>query len=212
MPGTVDTGNHCDDCTTPITLPFPVYIYGTPYTSANVDSNGTIQFTTSGSTFTNVCLPGPSHGRSFFPYWDDLYTLNEGYGIYTTTTGSAPNRVFYIEWRAQYFPGTGNANFEFVYEENNQVLKTIYGDTTNAGSSSTEGVQDTGSGIFDQYGCNGAGGAISNGLGVKYTPEGGGPPRHHHRLHHLHQAGHRALPIRARTSATPSPTWARCCT
>ena len=98
--------------------------------------------------------------------------MNSGYGIYTTTTGSAPNRVFYIEWRAQYFPGTGNANFEFVYNENNQVLKTIYGDTTNLGSSSTEGVQDTGAGIFDQYGCNGAGGAISNGLAVKYTPAG----------------------------------------
>ena len=114
VPGTTDTGNHCDDCTTPITLPFPVYIYGTPYTSANVDSNGTIQFTTAGSTFTNVCLPGPSHGRAFFPYWDDLYTLNDTYGIYTTTTGSAPNRIFYSEWRAQYFPGSGNANFEFV--------------------------------------------------------------------------------------------------
>ena len=65
VPGTVDTGNHCDDCTTPITLPFPVYIYGTPYTSANVDSNGTIQFTTSGSTLrTSACRGRATDGRS----------------------------------------------------------------------------------------------------------------------------------------------------
>ena len=30
VPGTTDTGNHCDDCTTPITLPFPVCVYGIP--------------------------------------------------------------------------------------------------------------------------------------------------------------------------------------
>ena len=28
IPGTADIGNHCDDCTTPITLPFPVTLYG----------------------------------------------------------------------------------------------------------------------------------------------------------------------------------------
>ena len=32
-PGDTDTGNHCDDCTTPITLPFPVSVYGTTFTS-----------------------------------------------------------------------------------------------------------------------------------------------------------------------------------
>ena len=177
MPGVTDTGNHCDDCMTSITLPFPVYVYGTAYTTASVDSNGTLQFTTNASAYSNACLPGASLGRAFFPYWDDLYTLNSGYGIFTTTTGSAPNRIFYIEWRAQYYPGSGTANFEFSYNEANRVLKTIYGTTTNGGSSSTEGVQDAGTGtLFDQYGCNGAGGAISSGLAVVYTPPGGPPP------------------------------------
>ena len=30
MPGTTDTGNHGDDISTVISLPFPVSIYGTP--------------------------------------------------------------------------------------------------------------------------------------------------------------------------------------
>ena len=37
---TNDIGNHCDDCVTPLNLPFPVTVYGTPRTTANVGSNG----------------------------------------------------------------------------------------------------------------------------------------------------------------------------
>src|SRR5437763_12872784 len=100
-PGVTDTGNHCDECTTPIAFPFTVYVYGFPYSTAYVDSNGTIQFTSNGSIPLPVCLPSANHGRTLFPFWNDLYTLNTGYGIYTATTGTSPNRRFYVEWRAQ---------------------------------------------------------------------------------------------------------------
>src|SRR5439155_19615680 len=141
-----------------------------------VHSNGNIQFTSGTSAYGNTCLPYSAFGRTFFPYWTDLYTVNSGYGVYTTTTGVAPNRVFYVEWRAQYYPGTGTANFEAVFNENNQVLKTIYGNTTKAGTSSTEGVQQTETGLFAQYGCEGAGGTDSPGLAGIWTPSGGPPP------------------------------------
>src|SRR5205085_9635075 len=36
VPGTTDTGNHCDDCTTGITFPFPVTLYAQAFTSATV--------------------------------------------------------------------------------------------------------------------------------------------------------------------------------
>src|SRR5205807_2315597 len=42
--GTVDSGNHCDACTVPITLPFPFKLYGQTFTTANIDDNGTLQF------------------------------------------------------------------------------------------------------------------------------------------------------------------------
>jgi len=48
IPGTTDIGNHCDDCTTTISLPFPVPIYGDSYSSVIVSSNGNLQFTTDG--------------------------------------------------------------------------------------------------------------------------------------------------------------------
>ena len=44
VPGTTDTGNHADDGTTPITLPFSYTLYDQTFTAANVDSNGTFQF------------------------------------------------------------------------------------------------------------------------------------------------------------------------
>ncbi len=43
IPGTLDIGNHCDDCATPVTFPFPVTLYGQTYTSGNVISNGNLQ-------------------------------------------------------------------------------------------------------------------------------------------------------------------------
>ena len=35
-PGTTDTGNHCDDCSTLVTFPFPVSVYGQTFNTANV--------------------------------------------------------------------------------------------------------------------------------------------------------------------------------
>lgn len=67
VPGTVDTGNHCDDCTTPVDFPFTVYVYGHPYTSAVVESNGTIQLTGDTSVFNNTCLPSENTGGHSSP-------------------------------------------------------------------------------------------------------------------------------------------------
>ena len=60
---------------------------------------------TTDTTFTNQCLPWSGHNYTIFPYWDDLYLVNSGFGIFTSVSGTAPNRIFNIEWRAQYFPG-----------------------------------------------------------------------------------------------------------
>ena len=54
--GGTDIGNHCDDCTTDITLPFPVSVYGNPpVTAVAVGSDGDIHF------------PGPFNKLFYFP-------------------------------------------------------------------------------------------------------------------------------------------------
>src|SRR5205085_5052196 len=66
-------------------------------------------------------LPISFAGPTIFLMWDDLYTLGTaaGQGIFTTTTGTAPNRKFIVEWRAQDCCSTAAAahNFEAIFSE-----------------------------------------------------------------------------------------------
>jgi hypothetical protein len=162
VPGTTDVGNHGDDTVTNVVLPFSYSLYNQAFTSVNLSSNGNAQFTTTDTTFTNNCLPWTSHDYTIYPYWDDLYLVNSGFGIFTSTTGSFPNRIFNIEWRSQYFPGSGNANFELRLYEGQERFDVIYGSVSGGNTSATAGVQRN-DGIFTQYFCDGSGGAASGG-------------------------------------------------
>src|SRR5262249_11302060 len=150
-----DIGNHGDDVTTAISLPFVYSLYGVPFSSVNVVSNGNLQFNSASTAFTNTCLPTAAFNYAIFSHWDDLRTdaqpncaLYPGglCGVFTAVTGTAPNRRFVIEWRATYFTGGQIANFEAVLYENGQWFDLIYGTLSGGGSSATVGVQrDTGS-------------------------------------------------------------------
>ncbi len=181
VPGTTDSGNHGDDQVTSVPLPFPYTACGATTNSINVSSNGNAQFNTSDSAFTNVCLPWTGHDCSIFPYWDDLRTdSNSGCssfpggscGVYTSVTGSAPNRIFNIEWRAVYFadPST-TANFELRLYEGQNRFDVVYGDTAAGNTSATAGVQNNDT-CFAQYFCNGDGGPPAGGwtVGPAGTP------------------------------------------
>jgi hypothetical protein len=181
VPGTTDTGNHTDDGTTFVSLPFSYTLYDQTYTGINVDSDGTAQFVGPISQFGNTCLPWTTHTDVVFPYWDDLrtdagtWTCTPGpCGIFTSVSGSAPNRIFNIEWRAVYYnagSGSGNANFELRLYEGQSRFDVIYGTVTNGNTSATAGVQrdDT---CFNQYFCSGSGGPATGGwsLGPVGTP------------------------------------------
>jgi hypothetical protein len=162
VPGSTDIGNHGDDEVTTIALPFPYSLYDQTFNSINLSSNGNAQFTTTDATFTNQCLPWTTHDYTIFPYWDDLYLVNGGFGIFTSVSGTAPNRIFNIEWRAQYFPGSGSANFELRLYEGQTRFDVIYGQVDNGNTSATAGVQKNDT-DFDQYFCDGSGAAATGG-------------------------------------------------
>ncbi len=172
VPGTTDIGNHCDDCASPIALPFNVVLYGTTYTAGTMiqaSSNGSLDFVGSAAPFGDQCpLPDTRIDRSILPFQDDGYTINSGYGIFTSVTGTAPNRNFNIEWRNQYFPGSGNANYEVVLHENTACFDIIYGATDTMGSTEESGVQKSAAGPATQFSCNTA--TLTNGLKVTYCP------------------------------------------
>jgi len=192
VPGTtLVPGSSCDDCSNPVTIPFTFSFYGQPFTTANVISNGNLQFSSADTTFTNTCLPYAAGNNVIAPHWDDMLLTGAGQGIFTSTTGSAPNRIFNIEWTGGYFSGGGTADFEVrLYEGTNQI-DFVYGTVTQGGSSATVGIQRGTGTTFDQFACNTAG-TITSGLKVTYAPTTCGTPS--------------PSPSVSPSPATPSPT------
>jgi hypothetical protein len=168
VPGTADIGNHCDDCTTTISLPFPVLFYDHVFTSANVQTDGTLQFTSNGG-FLYGCIPDASVADVIAPYWTDLWTIGtaNGQGIFTSISGTAPNRIFNIEWRAGMCCGDGppTENFEVRLYENQDRIDVIYGTLSEFGFQQGIGVQrDTGMCHYTAVSC----GAVPA-AGTQYT-------------------------------------------
>ncbi len=183
VPGVDDIGNHGSTGTTAITLPFAFNFYGVPRTTANVSVNGTLQFNSNSGAFTNTCLPTASFSDAILPYWDGLNTTTGitttiTPGIYTSISGSTPNRIFNVEWRTCVFetPGTtcnrGLAIFELRLYENptpySSRFDVIYDTVESGGGFATVGVQ-RGAGIsYSQYSCNTA--DLSSGLQLTFRP------------------------------------------
>ena len=163
-----DLGVHCDDCTGPVTFPFPVSFYGMTFNSGVVSSNGNLQFI-GNDTYLGVACPLPDPGlvAALLPYQDDLHTGDAGEGIFSVTTGTAPNRTFYVEWRTHYFGRSGTANFEIAFYENQSFFDVFYGVTVDNGSFEESGVQRSAVGPATTFSCNQA--TLTNGLKVRYN-------------------------------------------
>jgi len=173
--GTVDIGSHCDDCNVPVSLPFAVTFYDQSFTTVNVDSNGNMGFIAADDTFTNTCLPDAIANYAIFPHWDDLCTGPCGTstcascGIFSSVSGTAPNRIFNLEWRANYYNTNTSINFEVRLYENSATrqIDVVYGVLNGTGSSATVGVQKGTGALFTQFECNTGG--LSNGLLLTFT-------------------------------------------
>lgn len=183
-PGSVDVGNHCDDCTTPITLPFTFYLYDRPFNTAVVSSNGNLQFGSNSDDYAPVCLPASNMSFALFPYWADICTGNcpdpcVGCGIYTSVSGAANSRIFNIEWRTNH-PSNGSlrANFEIRLYETASPGQTpgridfVYGRVDQQGSHSTVGVQGSAGDVryMTQYECLGSPVGVDEGLLISLAP------------------------------------------
>jgi hypothetical protein len=173
VPGTTLVPNsNCNDCIAPMVLPFPVQFYNQTFTQARASSNGNLQFTSTSSLPFNSCLPNATYNNVIYGYWDDLFLdclTGDGCGIYTSISGTAPNRIFNIEWRAiRNEPPVVNIKFEIrLYENSNGRFDIVYGRVDNPGDTATVGVQrDTGS-RFTQYSCNTS--VLSQGLKLTFT-------------------------------------------
>jgi hypothetical protein len=175
VPGDTNIGSDCDDCDTQVALPFPFTLYDQTYTAVNVSSNGRLDFVVPNEPggYITSCLPAPPnqgpYDFSIFGSWQDLMTISNNpgcsafpggtCGIFTSVTGSAPDRIFNIEWRTVLFGDVNSAvNTEVRLYENSQSLRfdVVYGAINTSGASQTwvGGVQgNSGAGFFTQDFC-----------------------------------------------------------
>ncbi|WP_437925629.1 PKD domain-containing protein [Sorangium sp. So ce291] len=142
-----------DDCTTSVTLPFTFDYYGTPRTSVDISSNGTLGFPSSGS-YSNSCSLEP---QTIAPFWDDLYPPAGG-GVRYETLGSAPARRFVVQWNvARYGGGSSLYDVRAVLFEGSNDIRFCYADTTaedpsvDNGASATAGISGSSDSLL--YSC-----------------------------------------------------------
>ena len=63
-----------DDAAAPTNLPFPFLFYGQTYNSAQLATNGFLNFIASSTAFSNSAIPSPAlPNAAMYPYWDDLF-------------------------------------------------------------------------------------------------------------------------------------------
>ncbi|MEM8583975.1 MAG: T9SS type A sorting domain-containing protein [Bacteroidota bacterium] len=154
-------------------IPFDFAYYGTTYTAPvniRIGSNGGVLLnaTTGDVPFTNVALPA-GNGPALYPLWEDLI---QGPGdIFTEVQGTAPTRVFIIQWNMYQFLGNTNIiQFQVQLEEStHRILYSLLdiesdaSDDDNFGGSATIGI-DAGDNINAvQYSFNQA---LQNNLGI----------------------------------------------
>ena len=190
MPGVDDIGLNCDDCGRDVALPFPVTLYGQSFTTAHVGSNGHCTFGTSNDTFQITCPPpfgGGGTTKVLAPYWVDQ-TVFQPNGVFTTTTGSAPNRVFYIEWRSVYFGSPVALNYEIAFFENGTPAFEYIYNTINPASTGNDSQLVVGQkfdeNCFTMFGCDTTGGGsppVSSGQALMAIPARHAPDRNKHR-------------------------------
>lgn len=169
VPGDTDIGNHCEDCVTTLELPFSYTLYDQSFTSVTVSSNGALQFVSQIEDGGSSCLPYQRFSYAILPLWGDLNT-NTG-GVFTSISGAAPNRIFNIEWRGQFFDGS-EAHFEVRLYEGETRFEIIYGNVAGNGANETIGVQKNLGDSYTHYSCLGST-QINAGTSLMFTLNAG---------------------------------------
>ena len=166
-----------DDDYFDLSLPFTFTFYGIPYTTVSVNSNGGLGFGGGDYlSFSNQCGPSSSFDLAAL-FWDDLNPASlSSTGIYHGVSGTAPNRIYVIEWWSiQNYADTGNFSGEIKLFENDSSIEFHYFDVDLGSSSYSNGASATvglAAGSFSQLqvSCNSP--AISSSYAIRFEGPG----------------------------------------
>ena len=172
--GDTNVGLVADDDAAPIELPFRGVLYGAGYTEAYASSNGHLTFTSPSAAFDNTQIPDRAEpNAAIYPFWDDL-VMDEDSGLYTGTSGSAPDRTFVVEWRNALILASDSGarvDAEVVLHENGDIVlnwrNIDENDPLERGASATVGIENADGTDALQYIYNSP--VLSNGQSVRFT-------------------------------------------
>lgn len=143
--GTTDVPLSGDEDVRSIALPFPVKLYGVPYSSASVTTNGLINFLAPRTgDFENTALPSAAEPNGIVaPYWTDL-TLDKKASVQTATTGNKGSRKFAVVWNKALLvsDGTSRVTFEAVFDEATGAVQFQYKSVPGNGAAATVGIEN----------------------------------------------------------------------
>jgi len=134
-----------------IPIGFTFYYNCNPYTQVKVSSNGWLTFNNLTSAYLTNNLDN-TVGNIIAPLWDDLKTNATGSVVYRTI-GTAPNRIFTVEWskmKWNYYASGAVISFEVkLYETINRIEFCYKQEATavNSGSASI-GLNGGAAGVF----------------------------------------------------------------
>lgn len=140
-----------DDASAVVNIGFTFSYMGSGYTQMLICTNGWASFNQSGGTQNDntVLFTTGVPNTTLAPWFDDLSITGGSSAMSYKTTGSAPNRVFTIEWKnaQSYFTGaTAQLNFQIILYETTNIIEFHYGSVTagshNAGESASIGLED----------------------------------------------------------------------
>jgi|GEM_PF-7118861 len=150
---TGSSGPSGDDAGKSVTLPFTFPYDGHNYDRIWICTNGWIELgsassplSSSNSAFNGNLFATSTPNKTLAPWWDDLATGSGA--IQYTTLGSAPNRVFVIEWAnvLSFFSGSRTISFQLRLYETLGVIEFWYGPATGVGNSNESasfGIKDS---------------------------------------------------------------------
>ncbi len=135
--GTTAHASSWDDSVTTNSIPLNFsFIYNSvSYTNCSINSNGYITFgsTTSANNDFNPISSGTGYSGAISALGTDL--ISNGSNIVYTTTGTAPNRVFVVQWSnvRRYDARNNNnesINFQIRLTESTNLIQILYGSCT----------------------------------------------------------------------------------
>lgn len=117
--------------------------YGTDYSQVSITNNGIVLATGGTGQYINQPIGSSTPHNFISPFWDDLVTWGSAGAVYYKTIGTAPNRMFVVEWydNQHYSSSTSGITFEAILYEGTNNMKFQYKDVefgTVSGSTSSD--------------------------------------------------------------------------